>query len=136
MPIVLTLSLKKLVSFALKYSLLVGSKLPFPVIAFPTPYITPQDRANRCQQLFRHYNETGTASLEFVGKNTYHNPCKVECGLCVDTELPEENEEVNVIRSYPPHISLKDSIVKCTDEVEVYEQYMQDGQRCGPFHVS
>lgn len=74
--------------------------------------------------------------MAFVGQNTYHNPCKVECALCGDKELPDENEEANVIRSYPPHASLKDSIVTCDDQVEVFEQYMPDGVRCGPFHVS
>ena len=61
---------------------------------------------------------------------------QVDCGLCVEDELPDEKEEANVKRSYPPHISLKESIAKCPEDVEVYEQYMPDGVRCGPFHVS
>lgn len=104
-------------------------------VSYPTPYISPADRSARCKALFSRYNSTGTANLSFVGQNTYHNPCKIECGLCVETELPEEKEEDNVKRFYPPHISLKDSIVKCTDEVEVYEQFMPDGIRCGPWHM-
>ena len=106
------------------------------IVAYPTPYITAQDRSNRCLALFSHFNSTGTANLSFIGQNTYHNPCKIECALCVEDELPEEKEEANVLRSYPPHISLKESIVHCPDDVEIYEQYMQDGVRCGPYHVS
>lgn len=104
-------------------------------IKYPTPYIPAQERADRCKLMFSRFNSTGTATLGFVGQNTYHNPCKVECGLCATNELPDEKEDANVFRSYPPHISLKDSIVKCDDEVEVYEQYMPDGIRCGPFHL-
>ncbi|XP_027205698.2 uncharacterized protein LOC113799282 [Dermatophagoides pteronyssinus] len=103
-------------------------------VSYPTPYITPQDRSSRCKTLFSRFNSTGTANLSFIGQNTYHNPCKIECGLCVDDELPDEKEEINAIRSYPPHISLKDSIVKCNDEVEIFEQFMESGTRCGPFH--
>ena len=101
--------------------------------AYPTPYIGSLDRADRCLQLFPKFNTTGTATLSFVGQNTYHNPCKVECALC-ENELPENN--LNKIRSYPAHISLKDSIVQCTESVEVFEQYMEDGVKCGPYHVS
>ncbi|UXI20586.1 hypothetical protein NH340_JMT06529 [Sarcoptes scabiei] len=104
-------------------------------VAYPTPYITLQERSERCRALFSRYNSTGTANLNFVGQNTYHNPCKIECGLCVETELPDENEESNVLRSYPPHISLKDSVVQCQDEVEIFEQFMPSGTRCGPFHL-
>lgn len=106
------------------------------IAAYPTPYISAQDRSARCKSLFSRYNSTATANLSFVGQNTYHNPCKVECGLCVEDELPDEKEEANVLRSYPPHMSLKDNIVRCPDEVEVFEQFMQNGVRCGPFHVS
>jgi hypothetical protein len=101
-------------------------------IPYPTPYIGSLDRADRCKQLFPKFNTTGTASLTFIGQNTYHNPCKIECPLC-ETELPDNKD--NTIRSYPAHISLKDEIVQCTESVEVFEQFMEDGIKCGPFHV-
>ncbi|XP_054154810.1 uncharacterized protein LOC128953350 [Oppia nitens] len=103
-------------------------------IPYPTPYISALDRADRCQQLFPKYNSTGTANPVFIGQNTYHNPCKIECGLC-DSEQPDSKDSTQ--RSYPAHISQKDDIVKCpeTSGVEIYEQFMEDGLKCGPYHV-
>ncbi|CAG2176608.1 unnamed protein product, partial [Oppiella nova] len=98
---------------------------------YPTPYIGSLDRADRCLQMFPKFNTTGTAKLSFIGQNTYHNPCKVDCPLCED-ELPTTKD--NTIRSYPAHISIKDDIVQCQSSVEVFEQYMEDGVKCGPFH--
>lgn len=91
------------------------------------------DRADRCKQLFSKFNSTGTASLSYIGKNTYHNPCKIECPLC-ESETPTEN----IIRKYPAHIHYKDEIATCNgnEAFELYEQFMEDGIKCGPHHVS
>ncbi|CAG2113185.1 unnamed protein product [Medioppia subpectinata] len=99
---------------------------------YPTPYIGSLDRADRCKQLFPKYNNTGTAKLSFVGQNTYTNPCKVECALCRDEE-PDTRD--NTIRSYPAHATLINEIIQCHDSVQVFEQYMEDGIKCGPYHV-
>ncbi|CAG2117631.1 unnamed protein product [Medioppia subpectinata] len=100
--------------------------------AYPTPYIGSLDRADRCKQLFPKFNNTGTAKLSFVGQNTYNNPCKVECALC-EEELPTNKD--NNLRSYPAHMSQKEDIIQCQESVEVFEQYMEDGVKCGPYHV-
>ncbi|CAG2108383.1 unnamed protein product, partial [Medioppia subpectinata] len=101
-------------------------------IAYPTPYIGTLDRADRCKQLFPKFNNTGTAKLSFVGQNTYNNPCKIECALC-DNEMPGTKDKT--VRSYPAHITIKDDIIKCQNSVEIFEQYMEDGVKCGPLHV-
>ncbi|CAG2175232.1 unnamed protein product, partial [Oppiella nova] len=52
-------------------------------------------------------------------------------------ELPTNS--ANTIRSYPAHISLRDDIVQCQTfgrpVVDVFEQFMEDDVKCGPYHV-
>jgi len=105
-------------------------------VPYPSPYIRDTDRTERCKQLFSKFNSSGTVNIHHIGKNTYHNPCKVECPLC-EEELPSQSERANVIRSFPAHIHFVDDIAQCPGKgsIEIFEQYLEDGYQCGRTHV-
>jgi len=104
-------------------------------VPYPTPYIHGYDRSDKCRESFSKFNLTGTVNITYMGKHSYHNPCKVDCPLC-DGERPTSAESAGV-ESYPAHFAVRDDIATCPkrESMQIYEQYMEDGVQCGPTHV-